>query len=440
MFDQGASEGPGSGGSSGPSGSACDSPSFDSGAFDVAALRDLAAKAAGVDVSLAGDEELMCAATALEEVRSLVDVAQGHVLARLEADGTTDRLAGHRTGTWLGHEARMSKARARSRVRGARRAREWFHAFDEAVARGELGWQHLDLLCGVANVRNREALAEAQGELIGLARRFSFEHWASLVRRLASELDEDGGYDPNEDIHANRLRFSSHGDLTAELAGRLVGSARVTVEQTLGAAADDLFDRFTRDHQADPDLEVPTRPTLLALALEEVCRRYGSVELESTRQPRTEAVVIVEQDDTPDGEPAAVLRSPDGNRLPDSAAVLLADAYLTPLVVDADGNPLRYGRSRRYATTAQRTALAVRDGGCVFPGCDMPPGHCDAHHEPGYHPDGRTDTDSMLLLCRHHHRVTHRTGWWLEADPERGQRWIWTTPTGRRIRSQRQPC
>ena len=170
MFDPSASQGPGSGGSSGPSGSA----SFDSGAFDVAALRDLAAKAAGVDVSLAGDEELMCDATALEEVRSLVDVAQGHVLARLEADGTTDRLAGHRTVTWLFHEARRSNA---------------------------------------------------QGELIALARRYSFEHWASLVRRLASEFDEDGGYDPNEDIHANRLRFSSHGDLTVELAGRLDCSA-----------------------------------------------------------------------------------------------------------------------------------------------------------------------------------------------------------------------
>ncbi|MEZ5267111.1 MAG: hypothetical protein R2789_00575 [Microthrixaceae bacterium] len=44
----------------------------------------------------------------------------------------------------------------------------------------------------------------------------------------------------------------------------------------------------------------------------------------------------------------------------------------------------------------------------------------------------------MFLLCRHHHVVTHRAGWALDGDPERPQHWMWTTPTGRVLASQRQ--
>jgi hypothetical protein len=406
------------------------------GTFDLRGLLDLAAKTAGTDAALADDAELLDAAVAIEEARSLLDVAQGHVLARIEADGISDRMHGHRTGTWLGHAATVSRTKCRAKVRLARRAVDWFDEFDEAVGESRVGFQHLEVLCSVANVRNREALADAQTELIELAQRFSFEHWASLVRRLAAEFDADGGYDPNEDVHANRLRLSANGDLTVEVTGRLVGDARVTVEQTLGSLADELFLRFSRDQQADPELQMPARATLMALALEEACRRAFATDLASSEQPRTEAVVVVEQN----GSEGAVLRSPDGTRLPDGAASLLTGASITPLVVDGAGSPLRFGRTRRWATPSQKLALAVRDRGCVFPGCDMPPGHCDAHHEPGYQHGGSTDVDKMLLLCRHHHGVTHRSGWTLAPDPDRDQHWIWTTPTGLRVRSQRKPA
>ena len=380
------------------------------GSFDLEGLRDLAVKAAGVDVSFGSDGELMAAALVLEEVRSLVDAAEAHVLARLDAEAVCDRECGHRTGTWLGHEAAVSKAGARARVRTARRAVGWFATFDAAVTAGEAGWGHMEVLVSVANVRNRDALADAQAELVDLAGRFSFEHWAALVRRLAAEFDLDGGYDPNEDLHANRLRLSANGDMTIEMSGRLVGSARVTVEQTLGSIADELFARFSQDHGVDASIEIPTRATLLALAIEEACRRCNSVELGSRQQPRTEAVMVIEQDTDTDTGSGAVLRSPDGTRLPHSAAALLDDAFLMPLVVNGEGAPLRYGRSRRFATPKQKLALAVRDGGCVFPGCDTAPGHCDAHHEPDFDPSGSTDTHTMMLLCRHHHRITHRPG------------------------------
>lgn len=400
--------------------------------FDQVELEELCFKVAGADAGIAADDELMGAAVVLERTRGLLESAQAHVLDQLHLRAVTDREFGHRVGPWLAQTASAPKARCKGRAKTAEKLLGWFAEFDTAVVDGKVGWEHAELLCNVANVRNHEGLAEAQEHLIILAAQFSFEHWAALVRQLAEELDEDGGYDPNDDVHANRLCLSPNADRTIEVGGRLVGDARVSVRETLESIADELYVRFTRDHEADPSLEVPSRPSLLALALVEVCRRSGAVDIESSQQPRTEAVIVIEQ-----GTDGAELRSPDGQRLPDSAANLLVDPVLRGLIIDGEGNPLRYGRARRLATPAQRAAITVRDGGCVFPGCDMPPGWCDVHHQPPWREGGRTDIDAMALLCRRHHGVTHRNDWVMKPDPDRPQRWKWNTPGGRTIRSQR---
>ncbi len=49
------------------------------------------------------------------------------------------------------------------------------------------------------------------------------------------------------------------------------------------------------------------------------------------------------------------------------------DASVTRIVFGPDGIPLELGRSLRLFSPAQRRALAVRDGGCRFPGCTRPP-------------------------------------------------------------------
>ncbi len=79
------------------------------------------------------------------------------------------------------------------------------------------------------------------------------------------------------------------------------------------------------------------------------------------------------------------------------------------------GEVLRQGKSRRLFTPAQLRALAVRDGGCVSPGCNRPPTWCEAHHvvewRSSAHPPGRTDIDNGVLLCRFHHSRVHTAGW-----------------------------
>ncbi len=94
-------------------------------------------------------------------------------------------------------------------------------------------------------------------------------------------------------------------------------------------------------------------------------------------------------------------------------AQTLAHARLQPLAV---------GRSRRLATKAQRTALAVRDKGCIL--CGRPPAECQTHHLTDWAHGGSTDVDQMVLLCWTHHREVDLHRWTItrNTDPE-GPHW-----------------
>jgi hypothetical protein len=85
---------------------------------------------------------------------------------------------------------------------------------------------------------------------------------------------------------------------------------------------------------------------------------------------------------------------------------LACNSGIIPAVLGAPSVPLDLGRSVRLHTAHQRTAMAVRDGGCTAEGCDRPPAWCEAHHEDPWSEGGGTNVDSGRLLCpRHHHRA-----------------------------------
>jgi hypothetical protein len=95
-----------------------------------------------------------------------------------------------------------------------------------------------------------------------------------------------------------------------------------------------------------------------------------------------------------------------------------AMARLPRTLGGAPSQPLEAERTSRVVQPAQRTALTVRDGGCVFPDCDRPLAWCEAHHVRHWLHGGPTDLANLVLLCRSHHRAVHEGGWRLRRGPD----------------------
>lgn len=86
---------------------------------------------------------------------------------------------------------------------------------------------------------------------------------------------------------------------------------------------------------------------------------------------------------------------------------MACDAGIIPVVLGGQGEILEMGRSVRLFTPGQRRAVWLRDGGCTYPGCTMPPQWCDAHHIDWWSRGGTTDLGNAALLCQRHHTKVH---------------------------------
>jgi hypothetical protein len=77
---------------------------------------------------------------------------------------------------------------------------------------------------------------------------------------------------------------------------------------------------------------------------------------------------------------------------------------------DPTGQALDVTKKERTFSARQRKAMALRDGGCLWPGCSMPPGATEAHHCNPWaenEDNRRSETRDGVLLCKFHHLNLH---------------------------------
>ena len=92
---------------------------------------------------------------------------------------------------------------------------------------------------------------------------------------------------------------------------------------------------------------------------------------------------------------------------------MICTGELTATLFDESGRALDSTKDERTFSVAQRTALALRDGGCMGPGCAAPASACEAHHinpwseSVAHHV---TETRDGILLCRRCHLLLHNHG------------------------------
>lgn len=222
-----------------------------------------------------------------------------------------------------------------------------------------------------------------------------------------------------EKIARQKTEFSMFDRKDGTFEGRFViPEAQADMLRTLIDAASAPRRRHLTDDEAraQDELSYAQRRGMAFCALIEHLPTDGYATTGGT--PATLAVSI-QLDDLRSGLAAATLST--GTRISAGETRRLAcQAGIIPAVFGGGSLPLDLGRLKRLFSSKQRFILAIRDLGCVAPGCDRPPGWCEAHHITYWENNGTTNLSDGVLLCAYHHHVVHDDGWDVRLNPDDG--------------------
>jgi hypothetical protein len=333
------------------------------------------------------------------------------------------------TAPWLAREAGLARRVAKARLTVGKALRSTLTATDEALMDGRISFDHAEVLAhAAAHPRVGDLFVDLQGELIAAAEGVIFERWRSEVRAMIELLDQDGP-EP-DDVERNQASMSETMDGTLHLSATFVAEHALATRCAIDRRSDELFRWYVEQHKICADIEVPSRKALRALAIAELLRQAGAVDVNSSKPPKPECKFIIRADNPNQAYDERGVPLPDG-----TTRHLCCDPEIQAIVVDGHGIPLYLGDHVRWATQAQRDAIAARDGGCVFPGCDATIAWLDMHHVVRFNDQGPTDLDNLAGGCRRHHGVWHRKGWRMFITDDG---WVWfQSPSGMTFWGQR---
>jgi hypothetical protein len=290
-----------------------------------------------------------------------------------------------------------------------------------ALEEGTIGFGHLALLAGTARALQRSAGAEGFDERALLARalehsvgRFAYDctharHAGDAAAVLAENVSA---------VDSRRLELTNCEDGLVALRGLLdpVGGAALRVALEPLCARSGAGDERPRSRRlADGLVELAMHSLDHGLTTEKSATR---THLQLTAS--IETVQGVAGAPGGDLEFAGVVPAATVQRLS-------CDASIRRVLLGPDSAVIDVGRALRVPSGAGRTALRVRDRGCVWPGCDRPSSWTNAHHVLHWAHGGETNLANMVLLCHRHHWHVHEGGWQLVKSE--GQRVLAIPPS-----------
>ncbi|MEN8234210.1 MAG: DUF222 domain-containing protein [Actinomycetota bacterium] len=150
----------------------------------------------------------------------------------------------------------------------------------------------------------------------------------------------------------------------------------------------------------------------------------ASQSLGADRDPDRATLVVHVDADALATDDSTVGIAQDGPALHNEVIRRIACDTRWQVVVDgADGIPVGIGRTSRSIPAWLSRQLALRDGGCRFPGCGRRQ-WVHGHHIVHWAQGGSTDLDNLITLCGYHHRILHEQGWRISGDPNGDVAWI----------------
>ncbi|TCM45093.1 HNH endonuclease [Kribbella sp. VKM Ac-2568] len=243
-------------------------------------------------------------------------------------------------------------------------------------------------------------LVVAEEQMIQAARHLSPSDLRSLGKKVRDTLDADG-LEPAEEKAARREKlWLKNADQGVEFGGFLANENAELLRTLIHAGAKP---HKTVDGQPDPRSRDKRQADALVVVLELAAGSNGI-------PGRPRLVVTIDYADLCDATAGATSDVVFGDGLSAAAVRRLAcDAGVIPIVLGSNSQPLDVGREERFVTSAIRTALIKRDGGCVI--CKAPPPNCHAHHLVPWYEGGNTSLDNLVLLCGANHADVHAGHW-----------------------------
>ncbi|WP_258142427.1 HNH endonuclease signature motif containing protein [Arthrobacter sp. MYb227] len=78
-----------------------------------------------------------------------------------------------------------------------------------------------------------------------------------------------------------------------------------------------------------------------------------------------------------------------------------------PITLNGESHVLDLGREQRFFPDYLREAILALYGGCIYPGCTVPPEHCEIDHLQDWALGGSTRLEDGGPMCRGHHLDRH---------------------------------
>ena len=363
------------------------------------------------------------------EHRSRRELGHSGLAQRLGAR-TPEKLVQHLTGSTQQQSRTLVRVGAlmTSPVADARPSAPWLVQVTAAVTAGKLSLGAADAIrIGLGEPDNDVAaddLITAACRLLALAHTVTVEQLAVAARDARAELDLDKVADREQRMRDRRyLRFTPQLDGMTRVTGLLDPESAAHIAAAVDAA--------TAPRRGGPRFVDPTAAAsaeqLLAddrttdqiivdtfVALTRIATQADDGTILGSRRP----VVQIHVTDRDLRERRGLGRI-EGQLDPVSIATIeryLCESGAVPISFDQCGEVLDLGREQRTFTRRQRIALAARDGGCRFPGCDRPASWTEAHHITEWSRGGLTDVADGILLCQHHHLMIHNNGWQITRE------------------------